>query len=233
MVEAVFVFGYSGSGKTIAARFIRELFEKKDDGWSVSRFNDYKIMYEWFLNDNKHRWFLPTKQIGFDILVSEIYDLAIGELTRKIAEHKPSEHELMIIDFARWDYSSSLKLLGKDLLQSAYFLFLKADLETCVQRVQQRACNPYTIDDHFVPESVFECFRRQGESYIDSTVSMLKTTYGVDEQKIGIVNNNAARSFQDLQKEMKDFVDCIMSNQTAEKHTGLSIQIYKPVLNLI
>lgn len=226
MVETGFVFGCSGSGKTTATRFIRELFEKKNDGWSVSRFNDYKIMYEWFLNDNKHRWFLPTEHIGFDILVPEIYDLTIEELTRKIAEHKPSEHELRIIDFARWDYSSSLKLLGKDLLQPAYFLFLKVDLEICVQRVQQRACNPLTIDDHFVPESVFECFRRQGENYIASTASILKTMYGVNEQKIWVIDNNTTP--QNLYRELEKFVDCIKSKPEVEKDAGLSNPTNEP-----
>ncbi len=226
MVEAVFVFGYSGSGKTTAIRFIRELFEKKNDGWSVSRFNDYEIIYEWFRNDNEHLWFLPPERIGFDILVPEIYDLTIEKLTRKIAEHKPSEHELKIIDFARWDYSSSLKLLGKDLLQPAYFLFLKADLETCVQRVHQRARNPHSLDDHFVPESVFECFRRQGENYITSTASILKTMYGVNEQKIWVVDNNTTS--QNLYKELENFVDCIKSKPGARKNAGLSKPTNEP-----
>ena len=230
MIEPIFVFGYSGSGKSTAAHFIKKLIEEQDDIWSTSRFNDYKIMYEWFLNDNKHLWFLPTEHGGFDILVPEIYGLAIEELTREIRDHKPSEHELMIIDFARWDYSSSLALFGKDLLQPAYFLFLKADLETCVQRVQQRARNPLSIDDHFVPPSVFDCFCQHGESYIDSTVSILKTMYGVEGQRIKVIENNAEP--QNLYNELEKLVDYIKSDHAKTNNTGLSIQIYKPVLNL-
>ncbi len=226
MVETVFVFGYSGSGKTTATRCVAMLIKETGGRWSTPRFNDYAIMYEWFTNDIKHQWFLPTEHAGFEVLVPEIYDLAIEELTRKICEHKPSEHELMIIDFARWDYSSSLKLLGKDLLQSAYFLFLKAYLEICVQRVQQRARNPLTIDDHFVPESVFECFRRQGENYIASTASILKTMYGVNEQKIWVIDNNTTS--QNLYKELENFVDCIKSNHAKEKNAGLSNPTNEP-----
>src|SRR5215469_6817554 len=219
MIAIVFILGVSGVGKSTAAAHFMKLIEEQDGIGSTLRFNDYKIMYEWFLKDNKHQWFLPTEHIGFNILVPEIYDLAIEELTekltREIREHKPSEHELMIVDFARWDYSSSFELLGKDLLQPAYFLFLKADLETCVDRVQQRARNPHTIDDHFVPQSVFECFRQQGESYIDSTASILKTMYGVNEQKIWVVDNST--TLQNLYKELEKFVDCIKPKSEAKK----------------
>ena len=226
MVEKVFVFGCSGSGKTTASHHIELLAKNKDEKWSTSRFNDYKIMYEWFEGDTEQRQFLPTEYGGFDVLAPEIYDKAIGELTQKIGEHKPSEYELMIIEFARCDYSSSLALMGKDLLQPAYFLFLKADLEICVQRVQQRVRNPLTIDDHFVPPSVFECFHQRGESYIDSTVSVLKTMYGVEEQRIKVIENNALP--QNLYNELDKLVDCIKSKSRAEKNAGLSILTDEP-----
>ena len=228
MVETIFVFGYSGSGKTTAAHCIEMLTREKGEKWSASRFNDYAIMYEWFIKDIEQQRFCRTEHGGFDVLVPEIYDLAIKVLIRKIREHKPSEHELMIIDFARWDYSSSLALLGKGLLQSAYFLFLKADLEICVQRVEQRARNPHTIDDHFVPPSVFECFRQRGEGYINSTVSVLKTMYGVEEQKIKVIENNAEP--QNLYNELEKLVDCIKSDHAKANNTGLSILADEPAL---
>jgi energy-coupling factor transporter ATP-binding protein EcfA2 len=230
MVETVFVFGYSGSGKTTAAHCIEMLTREKGERWSTSHFNDYAIMYGWFTNDIEHRWFRPTEYGGFDVLVPEIYDVAIEELTRKIREHRPSALELIIIDFARWDYSSSLVLLGKDLLQPAYFLFLKADLEICVQRVEQRARNPLSIDDHFVPPSVFECFRQRGEGIIDSTVSVLKTMYGVEEQRIKVIENNAEP--QNLYNELEKLVDCIESKPWAGKNAWLSILTNEPALNL-
>ena len=228
MVETIFVFGYSGSGKTTAAHCVEMLTREKGEKWSATRFNDYAIMYEWFIKGIGHQRFSRTEHGGFDILIPEIYDLAIKALIRIIREHKPSEHELMIIDFARCDYSSSLALLGKDLLQPAYFLFLKADLETCVQRVHQRVRNPLTIDDHFVPSSVFECFRQHDKDYIDSTVSVLKTMYGVEEQKIKVIENDAEP--QNLYNELEKLVDCIKSDHAKAKSTGLSIQVYEPAL---
>lgn len=210
MVETVYVLGYSGSGKTTAARCLEMLIRDTDKTWTASRFNDYYIMYDWFLNDFEQHWFRPTECKGFDILVPEIYDEAMKELVRKIHAYVASERELMIIDFARCDYSSSFALLGKELLQHAYFLFLDADLETCMQRIERRVLSPQSIDDHFVPQSVMECFDQHGKHYIRSTISELINNYGVSENKVIIIDNGPAKSLENLYKRLSDFVDSLM-----------------------
>jgi len=234
MIITVFAFGCPGSGKSTAARCIEVLARDLGESWSAIRINDYKILDEWFRADTEHARFRPREYGGFDILVPDVYDEALQVLKRQVHKHTPSkENEFIIIEFARCDYQHALELFGKDFLQDAHFLFFEAEIETCVQRIQDRVHKPIkTLDDHFTSEFVFECYQQRHKDYISSTVSILKTTYGVDEQKIGIVNNNAARSFQDLQKEMKDFVDCIMSNQSAEKHTEPLILTNEHALNL-
>jgi thymidylate kinase len=217
MVETVYVLGYSGSGKTTAVRCIEMLTRDMGEAWSTSRFNDYQIMYDWFINDSEQQWFRPTEYKGFDILIPEVYDKVMEELIRKICEYKPSERELMMIDFARCDYSSSLALLGRELLQHAYFLFLNAELETCVQRIQRRVLNPQTIDDHFVPESVFECFRQRDDQYITSTIATLKTKYRISEKKIIVIDNKAENSLQNLNEKLWDFVNSIKLKHTEGK----------------
>jgi adenylate kinase family enzyme len=235
MIITVFVFGCPGSGKSTAARCIEMLARDLGETWSAIRINDYKILDEWFQADTEHARFRPREYGGFDILVPDVYDEALQVLKRQVHEHTPSrENEFIIIEFARCDYRNALESFGKDFLQDAHFLFFEAEIEICVQRIHDRVHKPIkTLDDHFTSEFVFECYRQCHKDYISSTVSILKTIYGVDEQKIRIVDNNAARSFQDLQKEMKDFVDCIMSNQVAEKHTEPLIQVYEHALNLI
>ncbi len=234
MIITVFVFGCPGSGKSTAAGCIEMVVRDKGKDWTTFRINDYKILDGWFQADTEHAMFRPREYGGFDILVPDVYDEALQVLKRQVHEHTPSrENEFIIIEFARCDYRNALESFGKDFLQDAHFLFFEAEIETCVQRIQDRVHKPIkTLDDHFTSEFVFECYQQRHKDYISSTVSMLKTIYGVDEQKIGIVNNNAARSVQDLQKEMKDFVDCIMSNQTVEKHTEPLILTDEPALNL-
>ena len=234
MVITAFVFGCPGSGKSTAARCIEMVVRDKGKDWAAFRVSDYKILDEWFRADTEQARFRPREFGGFDILVPDAYDEALQVLKCQVHEHTPSrENEFMVIEFARCDYQNALKLFRKDLLQDAHFLFLEAEIETCVRRIHDRVHKPgRTLDDHFTSEFVFECYRQRHKGYISSTVSMLKTVYGVDEQKIRIIDNNAARSFQDLQTEIKGFVEDSMSNQTAEKHTGPFILSNTPMLHL-
>jgi hypothetical protein len=234
MIITVFLFGCPGSGKSTAARCIEMVVRDTGKDWAACRVNDYKILDEWFHADSEFTRFRPREYGGFDILDPDIYDEALQVLKRQVHEHIPSrENEFIIIEFARCDYQNALELFGKDFLQDAHFLFFEAEIEICVQRIHDRVHKPIkTLDDHFTSEFVFESYRQRHKDYISSTVSMLKTVYSVNERKIGIVDNSAARSFQNLQKGMKDFVEYSMSNQTAEKHTGPLILANKPALPL-
>lgn len=222
MLVPFFVFGCPGSGKSTAAHCVETIIRDKGEEWSVFRINDYKILDGWFYEDIEHSKFRPREYGGFDILVPELYDEALQVLKRKVQEYEPSkENEFIIIEFARCDYQSALEQFGKEFMQEAYFLFLEADIETCVQRIFERVHKPVrTLDDHFTSEFVFECYRQRYEDFIAHNVCTLKTMYHVDEQNIRIVDNSAARSYRDLCNEMSNFVDHIISNQASVKDTG-------------
>lgn len=234
MLVTVFLFGSPGSGKSTAAHCIEMVVRDKGKDWVAFRFNDYKILDDWFQADTEYARFRPREYGGFDILDSNVYDEALQVLKRRVHERTPSrENQFIIIEFARCDYQHALESFGKNFLQDAYFLFFEAEIATCVQRIHDRVHKSIkTLDDHFTSEFVFECYRQRRKDYISSTVSILKTAYDVDEQRIGIVDNDAARSLQDLQREMKEFVEYLMSNQTAEKHTGSLVLANKPALHL-
>ncbi len=222
MLVPFFVFGCPGSGKSTAARCVEMIVRDKGEEWSTFRINDYKILDGWFHDDIEHTKFRPREYGGFDILVPELYDEALQVLKCKVQEYEPSkENEFIIIEFARCDYQSALEQFGREFMQGAYFLFLEADIETCVQRIFERVHKPVrTLDDHFTSEFVFECYRQRYKDFIAHNTCTLKTMYRVDEQNIRIVDNSAACSNQDLYNEMSDFVDHIISNQASEKNTG-------------
>lgn len=214
MIVTVFVFGCPGSGKSTTARCIEMLARDRREVWSAFRFNDYKILDAWFHDINQQHKFRPREYGGFDILAPELYDEALRELRREIQEHQSKENEFIIIEFARCDYQSALELFGKDFILGAYFLFLDAGIETCVQRIHERVRKQTkTLDDHFTSEFVFECYRQRQKEYIDSNISMLKTAFGVDDQSIKIIYNSGMRSRDEIYSEMKDFVDYL-----AQKH---------------
>jgi thymidylate kinase len=210
MLAIVFVFGSPGSGKTTAARYINKIIQDTGNGWSSVRFNDYKILDEWFHADKEHDRFRPSEYGGFDILDPDIYDEALKEMKCEIQNYKPStEHGFVVIEYARCDYRNALEEFGSSFLQNAFFLFIDSDIESCVQRVHERVRHPDTLDDHFASEFVFECYRQGYRNYISSTIFILKTMHGIDGQKIKIVDNSGVRSKDDLYEEMEAFVeDC-------------------------
>jgi adenylate kinase family enzyme len=208
MMALVFVFGSPGSGKTTAARYIERKAQAKGDAWSAFRVNDYKILDDWFRADSEHKRFRPREYDGFDILDPDIYDEALRVLKCEVQKYKPStENGFVIIEFARCDYRNALEEFGRGFMQDAYFLFIDSDIEACVHRVHERVRHPITLDDHFASEFVLECYRQRHSDYIASTLSILKTIYGIDDQKIRIVDNSSLHSKEDLYEEMKAFVD--------------------------
>jgi len=202
-------------------------------GRSAFHINDYKILDGWFQADTGHYKFRPREFGGFDILLPELYDEALQIMNHQIHEYELSkDNEFIIIEFARCDYQSALEQFRKDFIQSAYFLFIEADIETCVQRVLERVHKPIrTLDDHFTSEFVFECYRQNQKDYTATNTSMLQTKYNVDVRNIKVVDNRADRSFQDLYKQMNDFVEYIKSKQAVEKDTGPLILANEHALN--
>jgi adenylate kinase family enzyme len=208
MLAIVFVFGSPGSGKTTAARYIERIMQASGNGWSSIRFNDYKILDDWFHADSGYKRFRAREHDGFDILDPDIYDEALRVLKYEVQKYKPStENGFVIIEFARCDYRNALEEFGRVFLQNAFFLFIDSDLESCVQRVHERVRHPDTLDDHFTSEFVFECYRQGQSNYISSTIFMLKAIHGIDGQKMKIVDNSGVRSRDDLYEEMKAFVE--------------------------
>ena len=141
----VFVLGRPGSGKSTAARYLNHLMRCQE--WSVKHFNDYDILQEMFLADTEHKKFRPTPHNGFDAIDFSVFDDALNDLEQRV--QKEMEHtNLLTIEFARDDYRMALKQFSADFLQNSYFLFLDADIETCLRRVHERVECAETNDDH-------------------------------------------------------------------------------------
>jgi adenylate kinase family enzyme len=141
----VFVLGRPGSGKSTAARYLNHLMRCQD--WSVQHFNDYDILLEMFQADTEHKKFRPTPHNGFDATDFTVFDDALKDLEQRV--QKAMEHtNLLTIEFARDDYRKALKQFSPNFVQNSYFLFLDADIETCLRRVHDRVECAETSDDH-------------------------------------------------------------------------------------
>ncbi len=203
MVEKLFVLGCSGSGKSTVSRYIAML--ARDSGWSVHLISDYGILYEMFLADTKCEKFDHADHSGFDVLDMSVYDTALDKLniqTQALIENAEG-NELVIIEFARYDYSKALKHFDGDFLRTAHFLFLDAEIDTCVQRVRERIVQPGGLDDHFVPDHVIECFgQKSNRQYIESG---LKLDFGIGDERVRILDSGGP--IEELMQLVKQFID--------------------------
>ncbi len=141
----VFILGRPGSGKSTAARYLNHLMRCQD--WSVKHFNDYDILLEMFLADTEHKKFRPTPHNGFDATDFTVFDDALKDLEQRVLK-EIDQVDLVTIEFARDDYRTALKQFSTTFLQNSYFLFLDADIETCLRRVHERVESAETSDDH-------------------------------------------------------------------------------------
>ena len=207
MSVKVFVIGRPGSGKSTAVHRIIELAMKT--GYSTKRLKEYEILLQMFQEDTDHKKFSPTEHGGFDVLDFSVLDTALEKLKRRVCELvDSSKKELLLIEFARDDYSKALNQLGYDFLQDAYFLFMHLDLDTCVQRIQKRITYTYTdppiSDNHYVSEEIVRgYYQKDNRQYIEDS---LGTDYGI-MKLIRIIDNSG--SLLELLDNVLWFVDII------------------------
>lgn len=200
MAEIVFLLGRPGSGKSRTARYIKEatmrpeyrtsgLFSRR--GQSVLHITDYGFLYHMFLQDRQRktqRSFRPTSFGGFDVLDLGVLPLALQLVNAYITRHLHAERTLLLVEFARQDYSYQevWQHFHDAVLSRAFFLYLEADTETCIQRISRRARYQAFSDDQFVsPEIMFDYYgTTSGEPVV------LKQYFG--SQHVATIENTGA-----------------------------------------
>lgn len=181
----VFVLGRPGSGKSTAARHMNSLF--KQGGWRVKHINDYEILREMFLADKQHLQFRATEHNGFDAIDLTVMDSALREVEERAK--RLLEVDAVTIEFARNDYRKALKQFTPAFLKDAYFLFLDADIETCLRRVHERVACATSIDDHpSFSDTIFrEYYARENREYM---AHCLQREAGLS-RKVKVINNTS------------------------------------------
>lgn len=150
----VFIMGRTGSGKSTTARFLAEIAQ--DLGWSIKTLNDYPILREMYETDTGSRYrFRPADHNGFEVLDLSVYGLAIQKLARQLRSYHPENDQTLItVEFTSNNYLDALRLFDETLLRGAHFVFLNADLPTCMERISRRIFHRTTADDYHVIENV-------------------------------------------------------------------------------
>ncbi len=209
MTRKLFLLGLPGSGKSTVARKIKEIYANL----SIQHISDYDILYTMFQKDmeSKGGKFAPTKYGGFDVLDFSILDLALQKMEREVVKfiHPTKKAELIMIEFARNDYSHAFREFSSDFLQGACVLFLRADTDICKQRIRERTDHPSTEEDYFVSDDIFNAYYNNAGS--NNLPSNFAVAHGIDECKIKSIENNGA--YHDILEEIEQFIDFIFTQE--------------------
>ncbi|MBV9230832.1 MAG: hypothetical protein JOZ18_16100 [Chloroflexi bacterium] len=202
----LFGLGRPGSGKSTAARRITSLVQKI--GWNTTRIKDYEILYEWFLADTTQNRFRPADYSGFDVLDFSVLDEVLVEVQRQTLKRKSSvtENELVIIEFARDDYGEALQRFDPGLLKDAYFLFIEAEVETCIQRIHERIKEPDRFDNHFISDEIVRGY--YGKDNIPYMKQGIQEDFGIEHQRVKAVYNNGSK--EQFVLEVDQFIESIL-----------------------
>jgi adenylate kinase family enzyme len=220
----VFVFGCPGSGKTTVWNCMKAKADQENV--AIARIADYAILNAWSQHPTRAEAFRPTHRPGIDILKPEIYDEVIQEVKKRAFEIRMREQDrLLVIDFARWDYSSALSILGTELLREAYVLFMLSEVDTCFQRIEDRSKHPRTIDDHFTPEYVLDFYNQRSiYQYFSSTAHLLKEEYGVSAHRIKNIDNPSGFPLSNLSKEVESLFDRIIRGEDFYSNPSVEVR---------
>ena len=222
MAVKVFVLGRPGSGKSTAFRYIKKYVEERYPDWSAVRFQDYEILQDMFRFDRlfepdpNRRKFEATDHGGFNVRDFSVVDIALEELEKQVRHrYSPTSDEIIVIEFARDDYGKALEKFSPSFLQDAYFLFIDAAMETCIQRVRERVANRTTGDDHFVSEKILK-------SYYDKQLMPFSLKRGdiLDKGRVKIITSGGLEKA--FAEKVYRFVDTIFTSEPVVGHAFVS-----------
>lgn len=189
MAIPVFLLGRPGAGKSTAAHFIELLSNRQD--WSTIHLNDYPFLLAQFEAETNHLKFRPSDCGGFDVIDFSVLDTVLHSIEDKALAYMANPDTLLLIEFARNDYIQALQQFQRPFLHSAYFLFLKADLDICVSRVYQRSYHPTNRNDHFISEEMIRSYYQKDQNTL--LIHDLLSSYGVSDRQIYMIENKSTR----------------------------------------
>jgi adenylate kinase family enzyme len=208
MATKIFLLGRPGSGKSTAARYIQQYGKKCD--WSTQHINDYHFLFEFFQQDIHHQQFRPSGCGGFDVLDFSVLDRALQAVEAKALQYITHDQTFLLLEFARNDYWQALKQFNSHFLQDAYFLFLEADIETCIQRVYNRSYHPTSHDDHFISEEMIRSYYHEDNKLY--LIHNMLTEYAISDSRIRIIDNTGSRS--NFYGQIRSFLEIFIKQPT-------------------
>ena len=194
MLIKLFVFGFPGSGKSTVSRYIVDHVQRSYKSWLAQRICDYDILYNMFKQDTRCKDFYPVKHGGFYVTDPAKYDHALKRLEKSVNSLSNKGNRLLVIEFARGDYAKAIKIFHDSFFLNSSYLFLYADLSTCLERIARRVKDQRSIDDHFVPEHSLERFiGATAEDYPESVCSQIQGSFEGRYSRFKIIDSSGSK----------------------------------------
>lgn len=209
MIAKVFLLGRPGSGKTTAFQYIA--MQARDKKLKATRFREYTILQEMFHADRKE--FQAANHGGFDITDFSILNESARLLQEQIQEYIRTfdqTDELFFLELARDNYKQAMRSFSQDFLQDSYFLFIDADVETCIQRIHYRVTHPVGTDGHYVSEAILRSYYSHENK--DYMASCFKADYGIQNEVAAIENTG---TFAEFEENLRRFAATLFANELA------------------
>lgn len=220
MALKVFILGRPGSGKSSVAQLVQQL--AGESGWSVRHIYDYELLQTLFLQEIEKNIPLgqrrfkprgPEYSHGFDVTDFTVLDVVLEQMVDKADEFiSPGEKDLLLFEFARARYKDALEKFRNDLLQDAHILYIRVDMETCIERIHLRVGNGLQFS-HFVSDNIMRQYylrddwlEGQCEEYLKLLESQGIRTYLQEIDNTG--------SFDQLRESVKEFVEKHLLRET-------------------
>jgi hypothetical protein len=233
MPVKLFILGRPGSGKSTAYHYIEKYMGLRYQHWSISRYIDYEFLYAMYQREklfpvnNSPKQFRSTEFGGFDVLDFSVLDTALKKLEKQVRQnHYPLKDELIVIEFARDDYKKALSQFSSSFLKDAYFLYINADLQTCIQRVKNRVTGSPTTDNqdnHFVSEHILTKYYGKQTVFSDLKKDPQLST---DKRKFKIINSRG--SLPDFHIKVVKFISTLLSHEEALAHPQITPKVPDP-----
>ncbi len=151
----VFAVGRSGSGKSTAVCYMKWL--AKNRHYSTIHIRDYTILLAMSKEPEYQEKFRPNARDGFDVLNFSVLDVALERLFVKLSTLESShKFDIIFIEFARQRYEDAFKKLGTRLQNKYNILFVEANLDTCIERIDRRTLECCGEDQHYISDEIMK-----------------------------------------------------------------------------